>query len=289
MSNEIQMMDEHRFAMAQRQAKALASSSLVPAQFQNNLANVLIAIDMAERLGASPMMVMQNLYIVHGKPGWSAQFLIATLNKSGKFSPLRYDVRGDDPDDKGYRVRAVATDRESGEACEGPWVTWKLVKAEGWDSKSGSKWKSMPDMMFRYRAAAFWVRLYSPETAMGIHTSDEVEDYMGTQGKPAVADSNAMIRSLKAAPVAEVIEAEVVVEAAPVVDDDWVPDDTIDPDSMTLSDLIATVAGTFDREFDEVLFDCVQAIGSKATSVKAMTDAEIVKARAWCVAQMGGE
>lgn len=287
MSSDIQVMDEHRFAMAQRQAKALAASTLVPAQFQNNMANVLIAIDMAERLGASPMMVMQNLYIVHGKPGWSAQFLIATLNKSGKFSPLRYDVRGDDPDHKDYRVRAVATDRESGEACEGPWVTWKLVKAEGWDSKSGSKWKSMPDMMFRYRSAAFWVRLYSPETAMGIHTADEVDDYMSTSGKPAVADSNAMIRSLKATPA---ITVEPPHDAdTGVVEADLVPADTIDPDSMTLSDMIATVAGTFDREFDEVLFDCVSAIESKATSVTAMTDAESVKARAWCVAQMGGE
>ena len=37
----------------------------------------LIAQNMARRMGADLLMVMQNLYVVHGRPGWSAQFLIA--------------------------------------------------------------------------------------------------------------------------------------------------------------------------------------------------------------------
>ena len=80
------------WALRQRKAKALADSDLVPKEYRGNLPNVLIAIDMADRLNASPLMVMQNLVIVHGKPTWSATFMIATVNQSGRFSPLRYDV-----------------------------------------------------------------------------------------------------------------------------------------------------------------------------------------------------
>ena len=51
-----------------------------------------------------------------------------------------------------------------------------MVKNEGWASKPGSKWKSMPEQMFRYRAAAFWQRMYAPEISMGFSTADEIED-----------------------------------------------------------------------------------------------------------------
>lgn len=169
---------ESAFALAVRKAKALTASSLAPKEYQGekNLGNAMIALEVAERIGASPLMVMQNLYVVHGRPSWSSTFLIATVNACGRFTPLRFETIGDDPEHDSYRVRAVAKDKESGEVCEGPWITWKMVKAEGWHSKSGSKWKTIPSLMFNYRAAAFWSRLFAPELSLGIHTADEMQD-----------------------------------------------------------------------------------------------------------------
>lgn len=170
---------ESAFSLAVRQAKALTSSTLVPEAYRGdkNLGNAMIALEVANRIGASPIMVMQNLYVVHGRPSWSSTFLIATVNACGRFTPLRFEVVGLDPDAEDYRVRAVAKDKESGETCEGPWITWKMVKAEGWAGKTGSKWKTMPSLMFNYRAAAFWSRLYAPELSLGIHTAEEVQDF----------------------------------------------------------------------------------------------------------------
>lgn len=173
--------EESSFALAVRKAKAITSSSLVPEQYRGdtNLANAMIALEVADRIGASPLMVMQNLYVVHGRPGWSSTFLIATVNGCGRFTPLRFEVSGDDPEKDDYRVRAVAKDRDSGDVLNGTWITWKMVKAEGWHTKSGSKWKTMPEQMFMYRAAAFWTRMYAPELSLGIHTADEVTDAFG--------------------------------------------------------------------------------------------------------------
>lgn len=168
--------DSSTFEHAQRVGKALAASSLVPETNRGNLANVLIALDVAQRIGASPLSVMQSLYIVHGRPAWSASFLIATVNACGRFTPVRFESSGEDPFDKTYRCRAIAKDRESGEVCEGPWITWKMVEAEGWSKKSGSKWQSMPGLMFMYRAAAFWTRVYAPELSLGIRTAEEEID-----------------------------------------------------------------------------------------------------------------
>lgn len=163
------------FELMQRIAKAFSSSDLVPKQYQGSLPNCMIALDMAQRMGANPLQVMQNLYIVHGMPGWSAKFLIATVNTCGRYTSLRYEWRGE-KGEPSYGCRAWAIERETGERLDGIWVDWEMVKAEGWAAKSGSKWNTMPDQMFIYRSAAFWQRGYAPELSMGLQTTEEIAD-----------------------------------------------------------------------------------------------------------------
>lgn len=160
------------FEHAQRVAKMLSSSNLIPVNYQGNVQNTMIAMEMANRIGASPLMVMQNLNIIQGKPSWSSTFIIASLNNCKRFSPLRFELSGEGDD---YGCTAWAYDLNK-EKLEGPKVTWKMVKEEGWLSKSGSKWKTMPELMFRYRAAAFFGRLYAPDILMGMQTAEEVID-----------------------------------------------------------------------------------------------------------------
>jgi len=167
------------FEHAQRIAKMIASSSLVPDTYKNNVQNTLIALELANRIGASPLLVMQNLYIVMGKPSWSSSFIIASLNACKRFSPIRFEVSGElGTDDYGYT--AWAYDLQTKDRLEGPKITWSMVKAEGWLNKAGSKWKTMPELMFRYRAAAFFGRLYAPDILMGMHSADELEDTYST-------------------------------------------------------------------------------------------------------------
>lgn len=161
------------FALIQRQAQVLASSDLVPKEFKGNVANCIIGLEIAHRIGASPLAVLQNLYIVHGKPGWSSQFIIAAINSTGKFSPLRFDLTGDAVT---RTCTAWAIDIATGDRLESPLVSMKMAKEEGWIDKSGSKWKTMPELMLRYRAATFFGRLYAPEILMGMQTVEEVTD-----------------------------------------------------------------------------------------------------------------
>ena len=161
--------------LAQRIGKAFASSDLVPQQYKGNLANCIVALEMANRMGASPLMVMQNLYIVHGTPGWSSKFLIATFNQSGKFSALRYEFDRDKAG-KATGCRAWAIEKSTGDKLVGSTVTTEMAQAEGWSTKSGSKWKTMPEQMLMYRAASFFVRTYAPEISMGLRTADEITD-----------------------------------------------------------------------------------------------------------------
>ena len=172
---QVGLTDSQSFELAQRVAKCFAASTLVPKAYQNNLPNCVIALNMAGRMGADPMMVMQSLYVVHGTPSWSAQFLIATFNKCGKFSSIRYDFFGTEGQDD-WGCRAKATELSTGELLTGPLVTIGLAKKEGWYQKGGSKWQTMPEQMLRYRAAAWFVRTIAPEIAMGLQTAEEMHD-----------------------------------------------------------------------------------------------------------------
>lgn len=160
------------FEHVQRVANVFSKSELVPKKYQGNVANCVIALEMATRMNVSPLMVMQNLDIILGRPCWSSKFLIASLNACGRFSPLRYE----DSKDNGGSTRAMAMDIKTGEKLYGVWVSMDMAKAEGWIDKSGSKWKTMPELMRRYRAASFFTNQYAPEISMGFQTVDEVID-----------------------------------------------------------------------------------------------------------------
>lgn len=160
------------FDHVQRVATVFSKSDMVPKRYQGNMANCIIALEMAGRMNASPLMVMQNLDIIQGKPGWSSKFLIASLNSCGKFSPLRYE----EDNENGGRTRAWAYEKAANEKIYGIWVSLEMAKAEGWTDKNGSKWKTMPDLMRRYRAASFFVNQFAPELSMGLPTIEEIYD-----------------------------------------------------------------------------------------------------------------
>lgn len=177
-----------QFEATQRIAMMYAMSNFIPDSYKYRngqpleqnvvLANCTIALEMATRMQANPLMVMQNLYIVHGQPAFSSKFLIACINASKRFSPLRYEFKGEEGTDD-YACRAIAyeaNDTKHKEPLEGDWISIRMANAEGWISKKGSKWLTMPTQMLRYRAAAFWQRAYCPEISMGLLTAEEAQD-----------------------------------------------------------------------------------------------------------------
>lgn len=235
------------FELTQRVAKLFASSTLVPTayrqfvrawnkdiraeEWQENpaaLANCALALSIAERMSADPLMVMQNLHIIEGRPSWSSVWIIASINQCGRFEPLRYDMtpRGEprkieyefdawEGRGEGRRKvtkKGVATIRDR--SCiawtvpkgtiippqantrqkaidagltvfESTEISLQLAIDEGWLTRNGSKWQTMPDQMLVYRAAAFFGRVYAPELLLGMPSNDEVEDIFDARRDPS--------------------------------------------------------------------------------------------------------
>lgn len=229
--------------------EADAAGNPIPANIEVNkalrqkaTANCLIALNKASQLGVDPLTVMQNMAIVYGRPSWSSSFLIATVNTCGRFKPLKYKWGEDGDIDEEYTVyskpgsnggggkkrlkmknitcTAYTTERGSDEVLEGAEISIRMAYEEGWLTKNGSKWVTMPKQMLMYRAAAFWVRAYAPEVSLGFgQTSEELQDY--TPYEEVAEGENQVIAAMAAAEEQEMptlgahIEPEAAEEPAP--------------------------------------------------------------------------
>ncbi len=222
-------------------AAQFATTQLIPKHFQDKPQDVFVALHMAHRMGCDPILVLQNLYVVHGMPGWKSSFIIAQANMAKAFaSPIRWRVekrsepiaikRKKTSWDNGQKrttevnavvpdiaVTAYAADKTTGEelAVE---VTMQQAIAEGWTDNE--KYSSLGEQMLRYRSAAFLVRLYAPQVMLGVPVVDELEDVEGVAAPAAPAEP--AMRTYDAASLNDMLKPKVAVTqplpAAPAVD-----------------------------------------------------------------------
>lgn len=160
---------------AWKMANMLAQSTIVPQAYRGNTGNCINAIDIANRMGLSPIMVMQNSQVVQGNFTWKGSACKGLIDNCGRFKKTRYVFVGTpNTDDWGCYLEAFDTETE--ETVKGAVVTIKMAKDEGWYNKNGSKWKTMPEIMMQYRSATFFARAYCPQALMGFYTTDEMID-----------------------------------------------------------------------------------------------------------------
>ena len=174
------------FEIGQRMAKVFAQSTLVPQAYQGNVGNCLIGLNMAARMHADPLMVFQNLVVVHGTPTFEAKFAIACFNATGKYTSIRYEEIGERGKDN-FGMYAFAIDKATGDVVKGPEITIQMAKDEGWYGRN-PKWKTIPQLMLRYRAASWLIRTTDPGVMMGFQTRDELEDAEYTEITPDNVD-----------------------------------------------------------------------------------------------------
>ena len=198
-------------------ADFLSKSTLLPATFQNNAGNVMIALNMAQRLRMDPLMVCQNIVIVHGNAGISGKMAIALLNRSPKYRRIEYRFANGKDYTGGIQVVGHRADDPEDKAPDyGTPITMEMARAEGWTANK--KWQTMPEQMMRYRAAAFFARAFVPEELLGMQTAEELEDVdVASQEIRNVTPTKSGLKLAKPAPAQE--KASTVPEETPDQED----------------------------------------------------------------------
>lgn len=214
--------DAERFNLMQREAKIFAYSPLIPEHLrkggeQQAIANCYIALKLARTMGEDPLVVLQNIHVVNGKAGFATQYMIARANAAGIFTG-RIDWRIDRSVKDNLSVTAFAVLKDTGQEVSVT-VDMAMASAEGWTKNP--KYRTMPEVMLRYRSAAFLVRFYAPDVMLGYQTTEEVED-VAIAGGPdlnAVPLSSAMLIE-QASPADPEQVAEAIAEQPALLSDD---------------------------------------------------------------------
>lgn len=202
------------FEETQRRVKAITSSPIWPKAYQD-VGSGLIIFEMAMRIGMSPLEVAQNVHIVHGVPSWKSSYIIQKIAET--YDSFEYvervagKVQADGKAIDNVCLKIVAT--RDGKAYEGEEVSYEMAITEGWWSRSGSKWKTMPRQMLTYRAAAFFNRKWPMSNTFGIRPEDEVEDIEAVVVQPVTATPPTPRAKKDVPPIVQ--EAPPIVQQAP--------------------------------------------------------------------------
>ncbi len=252
--------NSEQFQMAKQAAEMLASSSMVPVTYQNNPGSCFIALNTALRLRMDPLMIMQNLYVVQNRPSWSGQFAIALVNICPKFSATWFEYRNEEDFQKGVRMCAQL---KTGQNVYGTWITPEMVKAEGW----GKKWQTMPEQMYKYRAAAFFARTNCPEALLGLSVEGEAEDIAG-KSQPDIKPPLFKSREISGG---DVVDAEKVADSPRLPVAAEIPgksDAEIPPPHIRLMEALSCTEEELNAVFKK-------ASGGKVDSWKKLTTAKL--------------
>ena len=238
-------LEVKKFELEQRKAKAFVATDFFPTHLRKgnetaNIGTAIIVLDLAQRMNIGALEVAQSIYIIHGKPSFDTKFLVAMLNSSGLLKGRLQTIVSPD----GNSAHCEAIDAQTGQLLKGTTITMEMARREGWLSKNGSKWQTMPELMMKYRAQSFFINEFFPEVKYGLKTSDEVEDIVtfepNEQSKtPPKAGLNELLSSsekLNSSVGAKNSQTEYI-EAAPVeveidVNNDVLPLDALQSELM---------------------------------------------------------
>ena len=149
-----------------RFADMLATSDLVPKDFQRKPGNILVAMQWGAELGLKPLQALQNLAVINGRPALWGDAVIALV----RASPLcEFVIETDDGSAATCRVK------RRGEPEQQRTFSMDDARAAGLLGKSGP-WTQYPRRMRQMRARAFALRDVFPDVLRGMAVAEEVMD-----------------------------------------------------------------------------------------------------------------
>jgi hypothetical protein len=155
---------------AMRFSEILASSTMVPRDFQGKPGNVLVAIQWGREVGLGPLQALQNIAVINGRPSIWGDAALALVRGHPDCASVQEGVDGEGDTRHGW---CEVTRR--GEQPQRRTFSIADAKRAGLWGKSGP-WTQYPDRMLQLRARGFAIRDVFPDALRGVLTREEAED-----------------------------------------------------------------------------------------------------------------
>lgn len=157
-------------AEAMKFAEVMASSSLIPRDYQGKPANVLVAVQWGREIGLGPLQALQSIAVINNRPALWGDAAIALVRGHPACQSIREGVGGEGDARHGW-CEVVRKGEE-------PQVRTFCVadaKRAGLWGKSGP-WQQYPDRMLQMRARGFALRDVFPDALRGVVLAEEAQD-----------------------------------------------------------------------------------------------------------------
>lgn len=154
------------FEEAYRFANMMAKSDLVPKEFRDKPANVLLAVQLGQEVGLSPMQAIQSIAVINGRPSMWGDAVLGIVQASGLLEYIHEEVKDGVATCRMKRKGQPETVRSFSTAD---------AKKAGLLGKAGP-WTNYENRMLQLRARGFCVRDTFADVLKGLHVREEVED-----------------------------------------------------------------------------------------------------------------
>jgi hypothetical protein len=173
---------------------------------QAAVANATAAVLQGITLGLDPLTALQQIYIIHGRPGMYAKLKVALVQSRG------HEVWTEDLSDS----RAVVAGRRAGTThIERVVVTMAQAQKAGW-AKNENYTKAPQDMLYARAAGRVCDRIAS-DVLMGIASVEEIQDAIQTTAE--AGDGTRTVSPRRAKQIAARRASDAVVVEAPPLDE----------------------------------------------------------------------
>lgn len=189
MSNEVAVASQFSLVptnleQAMKLAELIANSDLAPKDYKAKPGNVLIAVQMGQEVGLSPMSAIQSIAVINGKP--------SLYGDVGKAILLRHGLVIEEDDVeviKKTRMGRCRITRAGHPPCERTFSEASAVTAGLW--KKAGPWTNYPERQMAWRAFWFAARDIASDLLKGLCGAEEVIDYepkdITPMGAPTIA------------------------------------------------------------------------------------------------------
>lgn len=191
--NEVVRQTQNTLSGKVAYAQTLAAASLLPKSYKDNPGNVLLAMELGDALGISPIQAITAVHVIEGKPSASADLIGSLVRKAGH----RLRVTGDDKQATAIVIRADDPDFPFE-------ATWDIAKAQKAGLTGKDVWKKYPAAMLKARAITEACRAGASDALYGVvYTPEELGAEVDGDGAPLPSRS----ASAPAKPTSRVAQA----------------------------------------------------------------------------------
>ena len=156
------------FREKQEMATVLFKSGLIPSGL-NTPEKVCVALEWGHELQLSPMVAVNNIAVINGKPTLSADLMGALVKRSPEYGGIEWIEQTD------KKAECIITRILSNGKEEKYTSTFTIEDAEKAGLLGKDVWKKYPKRMLKHRCMAYGLRDLFPDLLAGLYEPEEME------------------------------------------------------------------------------------------------------------------